>query len=193
MAKKITVSRRDKVLKTALLLFRQNGLHGVPVSAISEQSGVAVGTIYHHFKSKEELIFALYSDVIDQLGISITKYDDALMPYRDRFQNLWNNLYNWLLNNKSEFNFIEQFANSPFYNDKSIADKNGLGEPLNHFLLHGQHSGQLIEMDLRLMVNLFYAHAATLAKFQLSTPKADKKLVAITEKAIWRALKSKSK
>ncbi len=41
-----------------MVLFARNGFHGVGVDSISERAGVTKKTLYHHFKSKEELILA---------------------------------------------------------------------------------------------------------------------------------------
>ncbi len=62
-------SKREQLLQAAVALFARKGFHGVGVDAISEQAGVTKKTLYHHFKSKEELILA------------------ALRYYDERFRN----------------------------------------------------------------------------------------------------------
>ena len=52
------VSKREQLLKAAVTLFSRKGFHGVGIDAISEKAGVTKKTLYHHFKSKEELILA---------------------------------------------------------------------------------------------------------------------------------------
>ncbi|MEK9627750.1 MAG: TetR/AcrR family transcriptional regulator [Nitrospinota bacterium] len=52
------VSKREKLLQTAIKLFIKNGFHAVTVDAISEEAGITKRTLYYHFKSKEELILA---------------------------------------------------------------------------------------------------------------------------------------
>jgi AcrR family transcriptional regulator len=56
IAKLKTSSKREKLLQTAIKLFMRNGFHAVTVDAISEKAGITKKTLYHHFKSKEELI-----------------------------------------------------------------------------------------------------------------------------------------
>ncbi len=53
-----TSSKREKLLQTAIKLFMKNGFHAVTVDAISEKAGITKKTLYHHFKSKEELILS---------------------------------------------------------------------------------------------------------------------------------------
>ncbi len=53
-----TSSKKEELLQAAIKLFIKNGFHAVSVDAISEVAGVTKRTLYHHFKSKEELNFA---------------------------------------------------------------------------------------------------------------------------------------
>lgn len=56
--KSVQLSKREQLLTAALELFCRQGFHAVSVDAISETAGVTKKTLYHHFKSKEELILA---------------------------------------------------------------------------------------------------------------------------------------
>lgn len=48
--------RREELLQTALDLFAERGYENTPVQAITEAVGVAKGTFYHYFESKEDLL-----------------------------------------------------------------------------------------------------------------------------------------
>lgn len=52
-------SKREQLIQAALELFSLTGYSTVGVNAISEKAGVTKKTLYHHFKSKEELILAV--------------------------------------------------------------------------------------------------------------------------------------
>jgi len=52
-------SKREQLIQAALELFNKDGFHAVGINAISERAGVTKKTLYHHFKSKEELILAV--------------------------------------------------------------------------------------------------------------------------------------
>ncbi|MGG4345763.1 TetR/AcrR family transcriptional regulator [Paenibacillus lautus] len=57
--------RRNEILDAADELFGQKGFDGTSTSDILEKVGIARGTLYHHFKSKEDIMDALidrYSD-----------------------------------------------------------------------------------------------------------------------------------
>ncbi|GJM16049.1 MAG: hypothetical protein DHS20C13_13760 [Thermodesulfobacteriota bacterium] len=48
-------SRKEEIIKAAAVLFSQKSYHDVTVDQIAEQVGVAKGTIYLYFESKENL------------------------------------------------------------------------------------------------------------------------------------------
>jgi AcrR family transcriptional regulator len=50
--------KRDKLIDTALRLFAQHGYRATGIDTIIAEAGVAKMTLYHHFKSKDELIVA---------------------------------------------------------------------------------------------------------------------------------------
>lgn len=52
--------KRQKVLDTTLELIMEHGVQATSMSKVSKASGVAVGTIYHYFSSKEAIITELY-------------------------------------------------------------------------------------------------------------------------------------
>jgi AcrR family transcriptional regulator len=54
----MTSNKRDQLIDTALRLFAKNGYHATGIDTILAEAGVAKMTLYHHFKSKDELILA---------------------------------------------------------------------------------------------------------------------------------------
>lgn len=51
---------RDKIIQTALLLFEEKGYHGVSIKEIVETAGTSKGGFYHHFSSKDELLYVIH-------------------------------------------------------------------------------------------------------------------------------------
>ena len=50
--------RRERLVDTAISLFAKHGYHAVGIDTILKYAGVSKKTLYHHFRSKEELILA---------------------------------------------------------------------------------------------------------------------------------------
>ena len=57
---------RARVLDAAVELFAQHGYDGTSVSQVITRAGVAKGGFYHHFASKEALLYEVYGDLISR-------------------------------------------------------------------------------------------------------------------------------
>ncbi len=56
------IDRRDAVMRAALSLFAERGFHGTRVPDIADRAGVATGTIYRYFRTKEALVNAVFQE-----------------------------------------------------------------------------------------------------------------------------------
>src|SRR5215468_12724774 len=57
---------RQRILKAAAEVFNERGLD-VSLDEIARHAGVGVGTVYRRFRTKEELIEALFMDRLDSI------------------------------------------------------------------------------------------------------------------------------
>ncbi len=55
-----TQKRKDEILLAALACFTEHGLAATTIDMIRQQSGASVGSLYHHFGSKESIAAALF-------------------------------------------------------------------------------------------------------------------------------------
>jgi AcrR family transcriptional regulator len=66
---------RSRVLSAAVELFARQGYDGTSVSQVIALAGVAKGGFYHHFASKQALLYEVYGDLI---GRQLAGLDDIL-------------------------------------------------------------------------------------------------------------------
>lgn len=57
---KTNTTRREHLLKSALVLFAERGYAGTSVKAIAQRADVSQGLLYVHFENKEALLLALF-------------------------------------------------------------------------------------------------------------------------------------
>ena len=100
-------------------LVGQTGLSGLTMPAIARRAGVATGTLYVYFKSKDELLTALYEQAKTATAARVMAGDDPSAPLRSRFQRMWRNLLDNRLAHAAEMVFMEQYINSPWYSEAS--------------------------------------------------------------------------
>ncbi len=61
------MSKRNAILAAATRLFSRNGFQGTAMAELSTITGAATGTIFHHFKNKEDLFLQVLKDVKESL------------------------------------------------------------------------------------------------------------------------------
>ncbi|WP_226390542.1 TetR/AcrR family transcriptional regulator [Penaeicola halotolerans] len=77
--------KKKLVFESALELIKENGFHGSPMSMVAKKAGVAAGTIYTYFESKDELIVELYYYIKSKMLNEISEKDDPSLPFQERF------------------------------------------------------------------------------------------------------------
>src|SRR3954470_1711295 len=61
--------RRERLLNAAARLVAERGFHSVGIIEIGAAAGVTGSAIYRHFKSKGDLLVALFERVVDNLVV----------------------------------------------------------------------------------------------------------------------------
>ena len=63
--------KRERILDAAERVFAQHGFFAARVSEIAKEAGVADGTIYLYFKSKDELLISLFESRMDRFNATL--------------------------------------------------------------------------------------------------------------------------
>jgi TetR/AcrR family transcriptional regulator, fatty acid metabolism regulator protein len=77
---KKAVDKRSIILEAALKTFVKRGYPSTKVAEIASEAGVAEGTLYNYFQSKEDLLLALFDEkwggIISEIRGKIARLDD---------------------------------------------------------------------------------------------------------------------
>ncbi|MDP9152465.1 MAG: TetR/AcrR family transcriptional regulator [Myxococcota bacterium] len=60
-------NKRERILAAAVRVFAKKGFYATRVSEVAKAAGVADGTIYLYFRSKDELLVSLFEDRVERL------------------------------------------------------------------------------------------------------------------------------
>jgi TetR/AcrR family fatty acid metabolism transcriptional regulator len=71
-----TGDKRERILDAAVRVFAKKGFHATRVSEVAKAAGVADGTIYLYFQSKDDLLVSLFEHRIERL----LTYMDTELP-----------------------------------------------------------------------------------------------------------------
>jgi AcrR family transcriptional regulator len=64
MARKADPDKKDNIIRAAILTFAQKGYAATRIIDVAHAAGIGKGTIYDYFKSKEDLFFAVFQQVM---------------------------------------------------------------------------------------------------------------------------------
>ena len=82
--------KRELILAAALELFAEHGFAGSAVPLVAEAAGVATGTIYRYFPSKEALVNALYQQWKGDIKRRLIDEREPAGSAREEFHHWWN-------------------------------------------------------------------------------------------------------
>ncbi len=80
--------KRERILRAAVKVFARKGFYASRVSEIAKAAGVADGTIYLYFKSKDELLTSLFEDRITRLLDVLRREIEAVPSGPDRVRRI---------------------------------------------------------------------------------------------------------
>ena len=65
MHREATIEPRQEILRTAARLFQQQGYDATSMNDVAAALKLSKGGLYHHFQSKDEILFHIMSDAMD--------------------------------------------------------------------------------------------------------------------------------
>ncbi len=80
MARKRVGNKRERIIAAAAGLFGEKGYHRTTTAEIAQSAGVAAGTIYIYFSTKEELLIAVFEEF---LGTHMQRLRDGVAQEGD--------------------------------------------------------------------------------------------------------------
>jgi TetR/AcrR family transcriptional repressor of multidrug resistance operon len=110
--------KKRAIFESTLELIKDHGFHGAPMSLVAKNAGVAAGTIYHYFESKEKLICELYTYNRNRVVELVNEVIGLDISYKEKFFKIWTMLYDFYIHQPNVLIFFEQFLNSPYNADK---------------------------------------------------------------------------
>ncbi len=165
-------------------LVAQRGFHGASMSAVATEAGVATGTAYTHYASKDALVLAAYLETKALLSQAATAELDTAAPPAARFRAIWVATYRHLAANRDHARFLLQVDSSPFRAAAHEAAVAG-GDALLEQASTPDIAAQLEALPLEVIYELGLGPAVRLAASE--TQLGDAELERVAE-ACWRAI-----
>ncbi len=120
MARSKSEGKRSAILSAAIRVFAAHGLSAA-TSSISQAAGVAEGTLFTYFPTKDDLLNALYRDIKLSVAQVLMSGFAANKDTRSKLRHIWNSYLKWGVSNPDQRKVLSQLKVSDKLTDESKA------------------------------------------------------------------------
>ena len=183
-------STKDKLVRAALEIGAQDGLEAATTAAIAARAGVAEGTLYRHFPSKDDLLIEVYRGIKRRIFEAIIDGEDTDEAPDARAKRVWRRLYDTYRADSDAFMFGQRFAESALSKREGGAAHEAISGAVRRLRAAGIERGLFKDLPADLLANLFFAPVGYMLKTELKGRRwTESELDAAAEAVLdsWRA------
>jgi AcrR family transcriptional regulator len=162
------LTSKDKIQRAALSLVANGGFTGATTARIAAEAGVAEGSIYRHFKSKDALMLAIYRRIKAEVYMAVMEEYDAAAPAHDRFTHIWRHIFAAYQADPDALLFGLRFAETPLMEKEGGQGHKEMAVVLTRLRDDGVAAGVFKSIAADLLISLFYAPIVTLLRAEIA-------------------------
>ena len=155
---------KDKIYQSALELFASQGIQATSTAQISKKAGVASGTLFVHFKSKQELVDTIYLNIKKNAFTDSTTYSYDGSSVEINLKEAYRKIIEYFLNNFNEFIFLGLIDNDPMVSEEARAIGFKNFEKSINILKELHKEGHFKEIDFDLLFQISWSATETIIK-----------------------------
>ncbi|MDR7378180.1 AcrR family transcriptional regulator [Rhodoferax ferrireducens] len=121
MARPRSEDKHAAILDAAVRVVAERGLSATPTSAISKAAGVAEGTLFTYFKTKDALVNALYLDIKREMAGTMMAGFPRHAAIRQQLQHVWDHYVEWGVAQPAKKQVMAQLHTSAYITAESRA------------------------------------------------------------------------
>ncbi len=183
------MGKYEAILDAALTLFVERGFHGTAVPEVAKRAGVAAGTIYHYFDSKEALVNALFRHHKEAIARRVYTTFPAGAPPREQFAAMWRDMTAFALEQPKAFAFLELHHHASYLDAESRAMDQQLKTFAAGVVQLAQATGVFKPMNVTLMLELVFGAFVGMMRAHYEGRLAlDEDMLRDAEQACWDAI-----
>ena len=184
-------NKEEKIIQCTLDIVSETGIAGLKMSVLAKRAGISPSTLYVYFETKEDLIASIGIMLVSQINKNGEKIVKAEKPFEVRFKAKWIGMINFLLNNHREVNFIEQWKQSPYFNQKSKEAWQANKKSKDDLFQEGRDLGVLKNLNEHMTYAIMFGFASQLVtQINLGNLKLDQTVINESYAVVWDAISS---
>jgi len=140
--------KREQILQSALGLFAAEGL-GVPTAKIAQEAGVANGTLFNYFPTKQDLIDTLYLNLKTEITqLFLAGGADKAKSLKGRSFVIWNSYIRWAIANPLKPKAMNLFKSANVLSARVLAEADDIFKPFYEMVQDGIKGGKIMNLDV---------------------------------------------
>ncbi len=147
---------KERRIKEAVIsLILQEGIHGASISKIAKMAAVSPATVYIYFDNKEDMLQDIYSEYSEDIFTYLLASVNQNMDGPQLIEMLVTSYYNYIIEHREIFSFVEQFSTCPSLSRHCSGNK---GVCHIHDLIQDMKEHRIVKdyQDDNLMAIIFY-------------------------------------
>ena len=156
---------KDKILKSALKLFTKQGIDKTSTQQITDDVGIASGTLFVHFKTKQELIDELYISIKKNSFGHIAGTIDESTSVESMFKHITRAIIEHYLSHYNEFVFIGLVENDPQVSESAQKIAKESYKDITVAVQQWQKDGYLKDIDIELLGGIIWSTISSIIRY----------------------------
>lgn len=186
--------KKEKIFKAALNMIKKTGVHSLAMGQLSKDSGIAAGTFYHYFSSKDIMLqetFLYCHKRCAAVGAKAIKSDEQ---YKTRYIALVTAWFEHFAKYNTELLFVQESEAGYSVTTNAIRESRVYYDEVFHFLNQGIEKEILRKFDPKLILQMIFQKIYAVVKFQtvFETKLSAEDLDQVFEMC-WHGVKSRDK
>lgn len=166
-SRKTASTTRDKLIRAAIILVAREGLAAATTAAIAQKAGLAEGTLYRHFETKDDLFIEAYRQLKAAIFLNAAADVELSALPPERLKKTWRAIYDAYRADRDAFQFGQRFMESTLAEREGGQAMRAISEMVAGLHAAGLASGDFKNLPVDLLTNLFLAPISYLLKFEI--------------------------
>ena len=183
--------KERQLIEASIDLFAKEGFWNTPTSRIAKHAGVATGTLFNYFESKDALIDAVYKQLKQEWMAHIMAGFPHAASLKERVEHIWFRHLDWGVRFPVRYRLMDQLKLSNLVSQEARQSQEAELAFAYDMIVAGIREGVLVDMAPGYVGMTFYAQLEAAVRYATEHELADMALTRHIAKGfemLWRSI-----